>query len=199
MVPSLREDGQTGTLGCRLSTLRSEKAIRMKRSSSQAPVGFALSELGLVSGLVLVCGLSYLNEMASQVRLKSFASTELAPPRPLPRRISPKWIPLRGSRSRLASKKFRGTNSRTGASSPKDPRPRSLASVRRSRRHWVPPDVIASVADLDDEERALVLGVLLGNIVKNLVQRWFLLRDVHAMIGTLLLQPRWAVSLLRGP
>lgn len=39
----------------------------------------------------------------------------------------------------------------------------------------------------------------LGKVVKNLAQRWFLLRDVHARIGTILLQPRWAMSLLRGP
>jgi hypothetical protein len=39
----------------------------------------------------------------------------------------------------------------------------------------------------------------LGKIVKNLAPRWFLLRDVHARVGTILLQPRWAMSLLRGP
>ena len=39
----------------------------------------------------------------------------------------------------------------------------------------------------------------LAQIVKHLAARWFLLRDVHAPIGTLLLQPRWAMSLMRGP
>ena len=39
----------------------------------------------------------------------------------------------------------------------------------------------------------------LGKIVKNLAPRWFLMRDVHTRIGTILLQPRWAMSLLRGP
>lgn len=39
----------------------------------------------------------------------------------------------------------------------------------------------------------------LGKVVKNLAPRWFLMRDVHARIGTILLQPRWAMSLLRGP
>jgi hypothetical protein len=39
----------------------------------------------------------------------------------------------------------------------------------------------------------------LGKIVKNLAPRWFLMRDVHTSIGTILLQPRWAMSLLRGP
>jgi hypothetical protein len=39
----------------------------------------------------------------------------------------------------------------------------------------------------------------LGKVVKNLAPRWFLMRDVHAKVGTLLLQPRWAMSFLRGP
>ncbi|HEX9640145.1 MAG TPA: helicase HerA-like domain-containing protein [Candidatus Krumholzibacteria bacterium] len=39
----------------------------------------------------------------------------------------------------------------------------------------------------------------LGHIVKRLAPRWFLMRDVHAGRGTLLLQPRWAMSFLRGP
>jgi hypothetical protein len=39
----------------------------------------------------------------------------------------------------------------------------------------------------------------LGRIVKNLAPRWFLMRDVHTKVGSLLLQPRWAMSLLRGP
>ncbi len=39
----------------------------------------------------------------------------------------------------------------------------------------------------------------LGQVVKHLAPRWFLLRDVHAPVGTMLLQPRWAMSLLRGP
>ncbi|HEY5959086.1 MAG TPA: helicase HerA-like domain-containing protein [Polyangiaceae bacterium] len=36
-------------------------------------------------------------------------------------------------------------------------------------------------------------------IVKQLAPRWFLMRDVHAGVGAILLQPRWAMSLLRGP
>jgi DNA helicase HerA-like ATPase len=39
----------------------------------------------------------------------------------------------------------------------------------------------------------------LGKIIKNLAPRWFLMRDVHTRIGNILLQPRWAMSLLRGP
>jgi hypothetical protein len=32
-----------------------------------------------------------------------------------------------------------------------------------------------------------------------LAPRWFLMRDAHANEGTLLMQPRWAISVLRGP
>lgn len=39
----------------------------------------------------------------------------------------------------------------------------------------------------------------LGKVVKNLAPRWFLMRDVHTRVGNILLQPRWAMSLLRGP
>jgi hypothetical protein len=39
----------------------------------------------------------------------------------------------------------------------------------------------------------------LGKVIKNLAPRWFLMRDVHTRIGNILLQPRWAMSLLRGP
>lgn len=39
----------------------------------------------------------------------------------------------------------------------------------------------------------------LGRVVKNLAPRWFLMRDMHAKIGSILLQSRWAMSLLRGP
>jgi hypothetical protein len=44
----------------------------------------------------------------------------------------------------------------------------------------------ASLADLSD-------------ITKRLAPRWFLMRDVHANAGTLLMQPRWAMSFMRGP
>lgn len=39
----------------------------------------------------------------------------------------------------------------------------------------------------------------LGKAIKNLAPRWFVMRDVHARVGTILLQPRWAMSYLRGP
>ena len=39
----------------------------------------------------------------------------------------------------------------------------------------------------------------LGEITKRLSQRWFLIRDVHSQHRTRLLQPRWAMSFLRGP
>jgi hypothetical protein len=42
-------------------------------------------------------------------------------------------------------------------------------------------------------------SVELARVVKKLGPRWFLMRDAHASEGTLLLQPRWAMSVLRGP
>jgi hypothetical protein len=39
----------------------------------------------------------------------------------------------------------------------------------------------------------------LGEITKRLAPRWFLMRDVHAKEGTRLMQPRWAMSFMRGP
>jgi hypothetical protein len=39
----------------------------------------------------------------------------------------------------------------------------------------------------------------LSSVVRRLGQRWFLLRDVHASPTALLLQPRYAMSFLRGP
>ena len=38
-----------------------------------------------------------------------------------------------------------------------------------------------------------------GKVVKNLAPRWYLTRDVHTRIGTILIQPHWAMSLLLGP
>ncbi|HEY5961163.1 MAG TPA: helicase HerA-like domain-containing protein [Polyangiaceae bacterium] len=39
----------------------------------------------------------------------------------------------------------------------------------------------------------------IGKAIRNLAPRWFVMRDVHARIGTILLQPRWTMSFLRGP
>ena len=39
----------------------------------------------------------------------------------------------------------------------------------------------------------------IANLVRRLGPRWFLVRDVHAEPNTVLLQPRWALSYLRGP
>jgi hypothetical protein len=38
-----------------------------------------------------------------------------------------------------------------------------------------------------------------ANVIKKLVPRWFLLRDAHAREGMMLLQPRWAMTLMLGP
>jgi hypothetical protein len=39
----------------------------------------------------------------------------------------------------------------------------------------------------------------LANMLKRLSPRWFLMRDAHAKEGTVVMQPRWAMSFLRGP
>jgi hypothetical protein len=39
----------------------------------------------------------------------------------------------------------------------------------------------------------------LSSLIRRLGPRWFLVRDVHATPNTVLLQPRWALSHLRGP
>lgn len=39
----------------------------------------------------------------------------------------------------------------------------------------------------------------IGALVQRLAPRWFLVRDVHAEGGLKLVQPRWALSYLRGP
>ena len=39
----------------------------------------------------------------------------------------------------------------------------------------------------------------LGDIVKRLSPRWFLMRDAHSEDGLILLQPRWTMSYMRGP
>jgi hypothetical protein len=62
-----------------------------------------------------------------------------------------------------------------------------------------------------DADRARVLEALsqtdaaggttadLAELTKRLKPRWFLTRDVHSPDGTTLLQPRWAMSYLKGP
>ncbi len=39
----------------------------------------------------------------------------------------------------------------------------------------------------------------ISNLLRRLGPRWFLVRDVHSNTKTVLLQPRWAMSFLRGP
>jgi hypothetical protein len=42
-------------------------------------------------------------------------------------------------------------------------------------------------------------GLDLDRTLQRLKPRWFVLRDAHAQGGPVLLQPRWAMSFLRGP
>jgi hypothetical protein len=53
---------------------------------------------------------------------------------------------------------------------------------------------LAQATGADAESRAA-----LERLCKNLYPRWFILRDVRSKLGTLLFQPRWALSFLRGP
>jgi len=39
----------------------------------------------------------------------------------------------------------------------------------------------------------------LRTLLKRLASRWFFVRNVHAAREGVLLQPRWAMSLMRGP
>jgi len=47
----------------------------------------------------------------------------------------------------------------------------------------------------DDRAKASALA----RTVQRLAPRWFMIRDAHVQNGIALLQPRWAMSLLRGP
>lgn len=55
---------------------------------------------------------------------------------------------------------------------------------------------------VDSLENATEVGgsaAEIENVIRRLGQRWFLVRNVHATPNTALLQPRWALSFLRGP
>jgi DNA helicase HerA-like ATPase len=58
--------------------------------------------------------------------------------------------------------------------------------------------VLEGLGSAGGQEGGLSKGEL-ANVVKKLSPRWFLLRDAHAREGALLLQPRWALSVLLGP
>ncbi len=60
-----------------------------------------------------------------------------------------------------------------------------------------------------DADRARVLDGLVGsgsddaaqlaNLLKRLAPRWFIMRNAHSREGTVFFQPRWAITLMRGP
>lgn len=39
----------------------------------------------------------------------------------------------------------------------------------------------------------------LSNVVKQLKNRWFVMRNIYEPSGTVLVQPRYAMSFMRGP
>lgn len=49
----------------------------------------------------------------------------------------------------------------------------------------------------NDSEAGSTAGEL-SRVVRKLSPRWFMVRNVHATPNTVLLQPRWALSFLRG-
>ncbi len=57
--------------------------------------------------------------------------------------------------------------------------------------------VVEGLASSGGRERDSARAI--GEVVKKLAPRWFVLRDAHAEGGPVLLQPRWAMSFLRGP
>jgi DNA helicase HerA-like ATPase len=58
--------------------------------------------------------------------------------------------------------------------------------------------VLEGLADSSGHEGGVSKSELEG-IVRKLAPRWFLVRDAHARDGAYLLQPRWVMSLMRGP
>jgi len=56
-------------------------------------------------------------------------------------------------------------------------------------------DGLASSMEMGHRESARELG----SVVQKLIPRWFVMRDAHGQGGSMLLQPRWAMSWLRGP
>ncbi len=57
--------------------------------------------------------------------------------------------------------------------------------------------VIDGLAASIGEDRSAIAA--LSRTVQRLAPRWFVIRDVHTPNGIALLQPRWAMSLMRGP
>jgi hypothetical protein len=43
------------------------------------------------------------------------------------------------------------------------------------------------------------IGASIDKTLQRLKPRWFVMRDAHSQTGPVLLQPRWAMSFLRGP
>jgi hypothetical protein len=54
------------------------------------------------------------------------------------------------------------------------------------------------VDNLESANEAGSSAAEIDNVIRRLGPRWFLVRNVHATPNTLLVQPRWAMSFLRG-
>jgi hypothetical protein len=55
------------------------------------------------------------------------------------------------------------------------------------------------IEGLANEARAGESAEQLTDILKQLAPRWFVVRDVHSKRGSVLMQPRWTMSFMRGP
>ena len=55
------------------------------------------------------------------------------------------------------------------------------------------------IEGLANEANAGMAQAELRTLLKRLALRWFFVRNVHAAREGVLLQPRWAMSLMRGP
>jgi hypothetical protein len=72
-----------------------------------------------------------------------------------------------------------------------------LARLSRSAHPEVKPERI--VDGLAGQEGQAVSQKQLGARIQRLGPRWFVMRDAHTSGEPVLLQPRWAMSFLRGP
>jgi uncharacterized protein DUF87 len=81
---------------------------------------------------------------------------------------------------------------------PRLPHPlqRGLLARRAPADRRRPQRVVDSLANANEPGST---AAELSALIRKLGPRWFLVRDVHATPNTILLQPRWALSYLRGP
>lgn len=86
----------------------------------------------------------------------------------------------------------------------------ALQSASIRRRELQAPTTVDDALELERATRLVLDGLAneagqgegadeLHDILKSLRPRWFVVRDAHAKGGSVFLQPRWAMSFMRGP